>query len=234
MPIEPTILTADNPASVAAPESALSNLLAALGEQPESALFSDTFLDESIEILRRLDRQDIEKMAAGLHAVRENGGRLFILGVGGSAGHAGHAVNDFRKLCGFEAYAPTDNVSELTARANDEGWDTCFAAWLEGSRIRAQDGVLVFSVGGGNREKNVSVNIVKALETAALAGAHIFGIVGRDGGFTRLAAEACVVIPTVSPDRITPHTEGMCAVVWHLLVSHPLLQRRSTKWESVR
>ena len=149
---------------------------------------------------------------------------MFILGVGGSAGHAGHAVNDFRKICGFEAYAPTDNVSELTARANDEGWDTCFSGWLEGSRIQAGDGVLVFSVGGGNREKNISVNIVRALEAASKAGARIFGIVGRDGGFTRQAAEACVLIPTASVDRITPHTEGLCAVVWHLLVN-PLLQR---------
>lgn len=172
-------------------------------------------------------------MAVALARVRETGGRLFILGVGGSAGHAGHAVNDFRKLCGFEAYAPTDNVSELTARANDEGWDTCFAAWLEGSRISSRDSVLVFSVGGGSREKNVSVNIVRALETAAKAGAHIFGIVGRNGGFTRETAEECIVIPSLAPERITPHTEGLCAVLWHLLVSHPALQRAATKWESV-
>ena len=196
--------------------------------------FAESFVAESIDILQRLDTDEIERMAAGLSAVRDGGGRLFILGVGGSAGHAGHAVNDFRKICGFEAYAPTDNVSELTARANDEGWDTCFAAWLEGSRISAHDGVLVFSVGGGNREKNVSVNIVRALETAAKTGARIFGIVGRDGGYTRQTAESCVVIPIASADRITPHTEGMCAVVWHLLVSHPLLQRERTKWESVR
>ncbi len=196
--------------------------------------FAETFIAESIEILRRIDLRNVDRLAAGLHAVREAGGRLFILGVGGSAGHAGHAVNDFRKLCGFEAYAPTDNVSELTARANDEGWDTCFSAWLEGSRIHSRDGVLVFSVGGGNREKNVSVNIVRALETAAAAGAHIFGIVGRDGGYTAQAAQACVVIPTISADRVTPHTEGLCAVLWHLLVSHPLLQRQGTKWESLR
>ena len=168
-------------------------------------------------------------MANGLARVRELGGRLFILGVGGSAGHASHAVNDFRKLCGFEAYAPTDNVSELTARANDEGWDTCFAAWLQGSRIGPRDGVLVFSVGGGSREKNVSVNIVRALETAAAAGAHIFGIVGRNGGFTRQAAEECIVIPALAPDRVTPHTEGLCAVLWHLLVSHPLLAARGNQ-----
>ena len=196
--------------------------------------FAAAFIAESIAILETVDIAAIERMAAGLARVRELGGRLFILGVGGSAGHAGHAVNDFRKLCGFEAYAPTDNVSELTARANDEGWDTCFAAWLVGSRIGARDGVLVFSVGGGSREKNVSVNIVRALETAADAGAHIFGIVGRNGGFTRQAAEECIVIPALTPDRVTPHTEGLCAVLWHLLVSHPLLQRVGTKWESVR
>lgn len=212
----------------------LTNLASALAGQERSLSFAESFVVESIDILKRLDTHEIECMATGLSAVRAGGGRLFILGVGGSAGHAGHAVNDFRKICGFEAYAPTDNVSELTARANDEGWDTCFAAWLEGSRIQSRDGVLVFSVGGGNREKNVSVNIVRALETAQKAGAHIFGIVGRDGGFTREAAESCVVIPIASADRITPHTEGMCAVVWHLLVSHPQLQRERTKWESVR
>jgi D-sedoheptulose 7-phosphate isomerase len=195
--------------------------------------FAATFIAESIAILEQVDVAAIERMATALARVRELGGRLFILGVGGSAGHAGHAVNDFRKLCGFEAYAPTDNVSELTARANDEGWDTCFAAWLQGSRIGSRDGVLVFSVGGGSREKNVSVNIVRALETASEAGAHIFGIVGRNGGFTRQIAEECVVIPALAPDRITPHTEGLCAVLWHLLVSHPLLQRVATKWESV-
>lgn len=195
--------------------------------------FAATFVAESIAILESVDIAAIERMAAGLARVRELGGRLFILGVGGSAGHASHAVNDFRKLCGFEAYAPTDNVSELTARANDEGWDTCFAAWLKGSRIGARDGVLVFSVGGGSREKNVSVNIVRALETASAAGAHIFGIVGRNGGYTRQVAEECIVIPALVPDRITPHTEGLCAVLWHLLVSHPLLQRSATKWESL-
>ena len=201
---------------------------------PSPGGFAAGFIAESIAILEQVDIATIERMAAGLARVRELGGRLFILGVGGSAGHAGHAVNDFRKLCGFEAYAPTDNVSELTARANDEGWDTCFAAWLQGSRIGPRDGVLVFSVGGGSREKNVSVNIVRALETASEAGAHIFGIVGRNGGFTRQAAEECIVIPALAPDRVTPHTEGLCAVLWHLLVSHPLLQRVATKWESVR
>jgi D-sedoheptulose 7-phosphate isomerase len=196
--------------------------------------FAAAFIAESIAILEQVDIAAIERMALGLARVRELGGRLFILGVGGSAGHASHAVNDFRKLCGFEAYAPTDNVSELTARVNDDGWDTCFAGWLEGSRISPRDGVLVFSVGGGSREKNVSVNIVRALETASGAGAHIFGIVGGNGGFTRQLAEECIAIPALAPDRITPHTEGLCAVLWHLLVSHPLLQRTSTKWESIR
>src|ERR1700683_1028653 len=216
----------------------LSHLATALGGPSPSLSFAEAFLSESIDILRRLDPREIERMAAGLNAVRQGGGRLFILGVGGSAGHAGHAVNDFRKICCFEAYAPTDNVSELTARANDEGWDTCFAAWLQGSRIGSRDGVLVFSVGGGSREKNVSVNIVRALETASEAGAHIFGIVGRvselNWGFTRQVSEECILIPALAPDRITPHPEGLCAVLWHLLVSHPLLQRVATKWESVR
>jgi D-sedoheptulose 7-phosphate isomerase len=196
--------------------------------------FTETYLEESAELIRRLDRTAIEAVAAGLAAVRAGGGRLFILGVGGSAGHAGHAVNDFRKICGFEAYAPTDNVSELTARINDEGWDTCFAEWLRGSRLAAGDGVLVFSVGGGNREKNVSVNLVRSLELAREVGARVFGVVGRDGGYTAQVADACVVIPTVAADRITPHTEGFCAVIWHLLVSHPALARSATKWESVR
>jgi D-sedoheptulose 7-phosphate isomerase len=196
--------------------------------------FTKTYLDESIALIRALDAGSIEKLAHGLAAVRKGGGRLFILGVGGSAGHAGHAVNDFRKICGFEAYTPTDNVSELTARVNDEGWDTCFSEWLKGSRLRKEDGVLVFSVGGGNREKNVSVNLVKSLELAREVGAKVFGIVGRDGGYTKQVADACVVIPTVSAERTTPHTEGFCAVVWHLLVSHPELQIQKTKWESVK
>jgi len=196
--------------------------------------FTQKYLEESIDLIKRLDAATIESVATGLAKVREGGGRLFILGVGGSAGHAGHAVNDFRKLCGFEAYAPTDNVSELTARVNDEGWDTCFVEWLRGSRIRKGDGVLVFSVGGGNRAKNVSVNLVRSLELAKEVGAGIFGIVGRDGGFTKEVADACVVIPTVSAERTTPHTEGFAAVVWHLLVSHPTLQRSPTKWESVK
>ena len=196
--------------------------------------FTQQFLDESITLIQKLDASAIEALADGLAQVREGGGRLFILGVGGSAGHAGHAVNDFRKICGLESYAPTDNVSELTARVNDEGWDTCFSEWLKVSRLKSGDGVLVFSVGGGNREKNVSVNLVRSLELARERGAKVFGIVGRDGGFTKQVADACVVIPTVSPDRVTPHTEGMCAVVWHLLVSHPRLAKSVTKWESVK
>jgi D-sedoheptulose 7-phosphate isomerase len=192
--------------------------------------FTAKYLEETLEVARRLDAEAIEAVAAGLARVRDGGGRLFVLGVGGSAGHAGHAVNDFRKLCGFEAYAPTDNVSELTARVNDDGWDTCFVEWLKGSRLRGGDGVLVFSVGGGHREKNVSVNLVRSLEHARAVGAAIFGIVGRDGGFTKQVADACVVIPTVAAERVTPHTEGFCAVVWHLLVSHPALQTAPTKW----
>jgi D-sedoheptulose 7-phosphate isomerase len=196
--------------------------------------FSKQFIDEGIELLRKLDVASIEAVAEGLAGVRAGGGRLFILGVGGSAGHAGHAVNDFRKICGIESYAPTDNVSELTARVNDEGWDTCFSEWLRVSRLRAGDGVLVFSVGGGNREKNVSVNLVRSVDLAREVGAKVFGVVGRDGGYTGKMADACVVIPTVAAERVTPHTEGFCAVVWHLLVSHPKLQQSATKWESVR
>jgi len=196
--------------------------------------FTESFLDESIELIRKLDTASVEAVADGLAGVRAGGGRLFILGVGGSAGHAGHAVNDFRKICGFEAYAPTDNVSELTARVNDEGWDTCFSEWLKVSRLREADAILVFSVGGGNRAKNVSVNLVRSLEFARERKAKIFGIVGRDGGFTKETADACVVVPTVASERVTPHTEGFCAVIWHLLVSHPKLQVETTKWESVK
>ena len=197
-------------------------------------LFSRTFLAECIEILQQLDLDAIEAMADGIAKLREDGGRLFVLGVGGSAGHASHAVNDFRKLCGIEAYAPTDNVSELTARVNDEGWETCFSEWLKVSRLKAGDGLLVFSVGGGDRDKHVSMNLVRALELAQVVGARIFGVVGREGGFTKTSATVCVLVPPLSPARITPHTEGICAVVWHLLVSHPKLQVNATKWESVR
>ncbi len=196
--------------------------------------FSKQYLPDTVEALGAIQHQAIEAVASGLAAVRAGGGRVFILGVGGSAGHAGHAVNDFRKLCGIESYAPTDNVSELTARVNDEGWDTCFSEWLKVSRLREGDGVLVFSVGGGNRDKNVSVNLVRSLELAREVKAKVFGVVGRDGGFTKQVADACVIIPTVHKDRVTPHTEGLAAVVWHLLVSHPTLQARATKWESVK
>ena len=196
--------------------------------------FVDAYLRETTEILAEIDKGVVEKLAHDLASVRDSGGRLFLLGVGGSAGHASHAVNDFRKICGFECYAPTDNVSELTARINDEGWDTCFGEWLKGCRLGAKDGVLVFSVGGGNRKKNVSVNIVKALEVARGVDASVFGIVGKDGGYTKSVSKTCVVIPPLSEERITPHTEGLCAVIWHLLVSHPALKVSATKWESVK
>lgn len=195
--------------------------------------FADDYIRETSEILEQVDAAEVERVAELLASVRERGGRLFILGVGGSAGHASHAVNDFRKLCGFEAYAPTDNVSELTARTNDEGWDTTFEEWLRGSRLRAEDGLLIFSVGGGDAERGVSANLVRAIELARSEGAAVTGIVGRDGGHTAGVADACVVIPPLVADRITPHTEGLCAVLWHLLVSHPALQRSPTKWESV-
>jgi D-sedoheptulose 7-phosphate isomerase len=205
------------------------------GEGPGERMttFSETYLAETTTLIGSLDHDEVERLARGLAEVRARSGRLFILGVGGSAGHASHAVNDFRKLCALEAYAPTDNVSELTARVNDDGWDDTFSAWLAGSRISSRDAVLVFSVGGGNRERSISTNIVRAIETAVSVGASVFGIVGRDGGATRAAAGASVLIPPLFAERVTPHTEGLCAVVWHLLVSHPLLQRSDTKWESV-
>lgn len=196
--------------------------------------FSEQFLQESVELIGGIDTAQMEAMAEGLAKVRERGGRLFILGVGGSAGHASHAVNDFRKICGLESYTPTDNVSELTARTNDEGWDTTFSEWLKGSRLNDKDGLLIFSVGGGNKEKNVSVNLVRALELGKERGAAMFGIVGRDGGYTKQVADVCVIVPTVHKDRVTPHTEGFAAVLWHLLVSHPALQRSATKWESTK
>ncbi len=198
-----------------------------------ASVFSVSFLAEVEEVARRLDTAAIEKMVASLVKVRERSGRLFILGVGGSAANASHAVNDFRKLTGIETYAPTDNVSELTARVNDEGWPTVFAAWLHTSHLKSQDAVLVFSVGGGSVERNVSPNIVAALDYARSVGASILGIVGRDGGYTAQVADACVLIPTVHPDRITPHAEAFQAIVWHLLVSHPALQQTATKWESI-
>jgi D-sedoheptulose 7-phosphate isomerase len=195
--------------------------------------FSASFLAEIQEIARQLDAAAIEKMVALLTQVRQRSGRLFVLGVGGSAANASHAVNDFRKLAGIETYAPTDNVSELTARVNDEGWSTVFAAWLKVSHLQARDAVLVFSVGGGSVQRNVSPNIVAALDYAKAIGASILGIVGRDGGYTARVADVCVLIPTVHPDRVTPHAEAFQAVVWHLLVSHPALQQGVTKWESI-
>jgi D-sedoheptulose 7-phosphate isomerase len=195
--------------------------------------FAEQFLNETAEITRRLDRAAIERMAERLAAVRKAGGRLFFLGVGGSAAAASHAVNDFRKLAGFEAYCPTDNVSELTARTNDEGWSTVFAAWLLGSRLDSRDGLVILSVGGGNLEKNVSPNLVEAIRLARKVGATVTGIVGRDGGYTAREADACVLIPTVNPDAVTPHTEAFHAVICHLLVSHPLLKTATAKWESV-
>jgi D-sedoheptulose 7-phosphate isomerase len=194
--------------------------------------FVEEYVRESIAILNELDRNAIDRTALALAQVRDRGGRLFILGVGGSAGHASHAVNDFRKICAFEAYAPTDNVSELTARINDDGWEGAFAAWLKGSRLGPADGVLIFSVGGGDQARNVSVNLIRAIELAVSVGAPIFGIVGRDGGYTAKSASECVIIPPIVSDRVTPHTEGLAAVIWHLLVSHPALQVAATKWES--
>jgi D-sedoheptulose 7-phosphate isomerase len=195
--------------------------------------FAEEYLQETTRLLDAIDREAIERLAAGLGTVRERGGRLFILGVGGSAAHASHAVNDFRKLCGFEAYAPTDNISELTARTNDEGWETTFSTWLRGSRLSQRDALLVYSVGGGDSERGVSKNLVLAIDYAIELGACVFGIVGRDGGHTARVAQACVVVPPLFPERVTAHTEGLCAVVWHLLVSHPSLQTAPTKWESV-
>jgi D-sedoheptulose 7-phosphate isomerase len=195
--------------------------------------FAERYLAETAEIVGALDRDAIEKLASALATIRDGGGRLFVLGVGGSAGHASHAVNDFRRLCEFEAYTPTDNVAELTARTNDDGWDTAFAAWLEGSRCRPGDALLVFSVGGGDAKAGISANLVAAIDVARGAGASVFGIVGRDGGYTARRSDACVVVPPLVAERITPHTEGLCAVIWHLLVSHPALQRAATTWESV-
>jgi D-sedoheptulose 7-phosphate isomerase len=192
--------------------------------------FAESFLAETVAILNMLQAAKVEDMAKALRAIRDREGRLFILGVGGSAGHASHAVNDFRKLCDFEAYSPTDNVSELTARTNDEGWDTTFSAWLAGSRVCERDGLLVLSVGGGDKERNVSANLVHAIDLAKSKGAMVTGIVGRDGGYTAKMADAVVVIPPKFPDRVTPHTEGLAAVVWHLLVTHPLLKKNATKW----
>ena len=196
--------------------------------------FTKDFLTEAVAVLDALDTDVVETVAQGLADTREREGRLFILGVGGSAGHASHAVNDFRKICGLEAYTPTDNVSELTARANDEGWDTTFVEWLKGSRLNERDSLLIFSVGGGNAAKNVSTNIVSALQLGKERRCGIYGIVGRDGGTTAELADACVIIPPLYPDHITPLTEGLCALIWHLLVTHPALAKVATRWESLR
>ena len=189
-----------------------------------------TFLDEASQIASQLSRETIEKLCDELVELRAREGRLFFLGVGGSAGNCGHAVNDFRKLCGIEAYAPTDNVSELTARTNDEGWPTVFAEWMKVSRANEKDAIFIFSVGGGNLEKNVSPNLVAAIQEAKTRGMKVFGVVGRDGGYTKKAGDVVVVVPTVDDSRITPHAEAFQGVVWHCLVSHPKLQKNATKW----
>jgi len=195
--------------------------------------FTDHFLSASQQLTDQLDRAAIEKMALNLADVRQRDGRLFLIGVGGSAGHASHATNDFRKICGFEAYCPTDNVSELTARINDDGWEYSFAGWLRSSRLRAADGLLVFSVGGGSLEPPVSANIVRAVQAAKDVGATVAGIVGRNGGYVAQVADACVIIPTVDAQLVTPLVEGFAAVIWHLLVSHPLLAQSKGHWEQL-
>lgn len=200
----------------------------------EPAAFFDSYFSEAKAVLETIDVAAAEALAQRLAALRDSGGRLFILGVGGSAGNASHAVNDFRKITGIESYAPTDNVSELTARVNDDGWPTIFEEWLKVSRLTSRDAVLVFSVGGGNIEKNVSPNLVNALKYAKSVGATVLGIVGRDGGYTAQVADACVIVPTVNDAHVTPHSEAFQAVVWHGLVSHPKLKKRETKWESTR
>lgn len=194
--------------------------------------YARTHLDEAARIIAALDADAIERVVALLSAVRARSGRLFFLGVGGSAANCSHAVNDFRKIVGIEAYTPVDNVSELTARTNDDGWDSVFVSWLRGSRLQSRDCLFVFSVGGGNLEKNVSPNLVLALQYAKEVGASVVGVVGRDGGYTARVADACVIVPTVNPETVTPHSEAFQAVVWHLLVSHPSLKSAQTKWES--
>ena len=194
--------------------------------------YAQQHLNEAAEIIRQIDISAIEKVADLLASVKTLGGRIFFLGVGGSAGNCSHAVNDFRKIVGIESYAPTDNVSELTARTNDEGWATVFVEWLKISKLSAQDTLFIFSVGGGNLEQNISPNLVEALKYAKIVGAKVTGVVGRDGGYTAKVADACVIIPTVNPDTVTPHSEAFQAVIWHLLVSHPKLKSNQTKWES--
>lgn len=196
--------------------------------------FSRRHLQESQKIIETIDVSTIERMADILAEIREIGGRLFFLGVGGGAGHCGHAVNDFRKIVGIESYAPTDNVSELTARTNDDGWDTVFVEWLKVSRLRPSDCLFIFSVGGGSLERNVSANLVRALRYAKQIGAKVLGVVGRDGGYTASVGDAVVIVPTVNPETVTPHTEAFQAVIWHLLVSHPRLKAGQTRWEQLR
>jgi len=196
--------------------------------------YTTDYLSEASQILAKLDVETIERMVNLLVALRERGGRLFFLGVGGGAGHASHAVNDFRKIAGIEAYTPTDNVSELTARVNDDGWESVFANWLKGSRLNSNDMIFIFSVGGGDLERNISPNLVRALQYAQEVGACICGVVGRDGGYTAQVANACVVIPSVNPENVTTYTESFQALIWHLLISHPALQTSPMKWESVR
>ena len=196
--------------------------------------YIDKYLSEVTEITSKIDRTQIEKMVEIILKVRKNNGRLFMLGVGGSAGNASHAVNDFRKIAGIESYAPTDNVSELTARVNDDGWDTSFVNWLKGSRLNSTDCLFIFSVGGGNAEKNISVNIINALKYGKEKKASIIGIVGKDGGYTAQAADACVIIPTVNPETVTPHSEAFQGTIWHLIVTHPAIKTFEMKWESVK
>jgi D-sedoheptulose 7-phosphate isomerase len=191
------------------------------------------YIEESVQILRKLDQQSLDRILTLILEVREAGGRLFFLGVGGGAGHASHAVNDFRKIAGVEAYAPSDNVSELTARINDDGWETCYRNWLHGSRLNREDMVFVFSVGGGDAERKISANLVSAVQYAKQVGAKVCGVVGRDGGYTARVADACVVVPVVNAETVTPHTESFQAILWHLLVSHPKLKAAEMKWESV-
>ena len=194
--------------------------------------YTQQHLNESIEVIKNINPQDVEDVASLLSQVKINEGRIFFLGVGGSAGNCSHAVNDFRKIVGIESYAPTDNVSELTARINDEGWSTIFVEWLKISKLKQADCLFIFSVGGGSSEKNISPNLVEALKYAKEVGSMVTGVVGRDGGYTAKVADACVIIPTVNRDNITPHSESFQAVIWHLLVSHPLLKVNDTKWES--
>jgi len=195
-------------------------------------IYAQQHLEEAAEIIQKMDLQAIERLADLLAGIKRESGRLFFLGVGGSAGNCSHAVNDFRKIVGIESYAPTDNVSELTARTNDEGWATVFVEWLKVSRLSAKDALFVFSVGGGNLEKNISPNLVTALQYAKSVGSKVAGVVGRDGGYTAKVADACVIVPTVNPATVTPHSEAFQAVIWHLLVSHPKLKTNQTKWES--